>query len=327
VVVLAEMPAELTLRPTREVTPTIYALFPQEESDLPALLLQFLDWQGGWLIASKTKRFYAESPLFLVAIPNAGAHLSYQLARRIGYRDGIELTGIAKPAHWYCLEDSNLHTSAPDFFIDSARRNPFGNRAHPFPRTPTLFLYRNPLDILVSEANSYGEDGKGILGGYLSELSFDERLARLLFDRWLLGSIRDRIGKFLAWLEFPNVIPLSYEELIGARGGGDDLVRESLIWSIQLKLHVPGQPGQIGEAILDEDSPTINKHSIGSYRRALPQRVFDKFSRFDQDFMELLGYDGCDMNQMSFPPARAGEFRRRPLKLSMVNHDETPFVP
>jgi hypothetical protein len=327
VVALAEMPAELTLRPTREVTPTIYALFPQEEKDLPALLLQFLDWQGGWLIAPKTKRFYAESPLFLVAIPNAGAHLSYQLARRIGYRDGIEFTGIAKPAHWYCLEDSNLHTSAPDFFIDSARRTPFGNRAHPFPRTPTLFLYRNPLDILVSEANSYGEDGKGTLGGYLSELSFDERLARLLFDRWLLGSIRDRIGKFLAWLDFPNVIPLSYEELIGARGGGDDLVRERLVWSIQLKLHVPGQPGQIGEAILDEGSPTINKHSIGSYRQALPQRVFDRFSRFDQDFMELLGYDGCDMNQTSFPPARAGDFRRRPLKLSMVNHDETPFVP
>jgi len=326
VVALAEIPAELTLRPTREETPTIYALFPQEGKHLPALLLQFLDWQGGWLIAPKTKRFYAESPLFLVSIPNAGAHLSCQLARRMGYRDGIELTGPAKPAHWYCLEYSNLHTSAPDFFIDSARRDPLGNRAHPFPRTPTLFIYRNPLDILVAEANSYNEGGKGTLHGYLSELSFDERLKRLLFDPWLLGSIRDRVGKFLAWLDFPNIVPLSYEELIGARGGGDDQVRESLIWSIQLKLQIPGHPGQIGEAILEEDSPTINKDSIGSYRKALTRRVFDEFSNLDQDFMELLGYAGCDMGHTPFPPARAGEFRRRSLKLSIVNHDETPFV-
>jgi len=102
---------------------------------------------------------------------------------------------------------------------------------------------------------------------------------------------------------------------------------ESLIWSIQLKLQIPGHPGQIGEAILEEDSPTINKDSIGSYRKALTRRVFDEFSNLDQDFMELLGYAGCDMGHTPFPPARAGEFRRRPLKLSMANHDETPFVP
>jgi len=315
VVVLAELPAELPRGAIREEAPSVFALFAQEDEELPALLLRFLDWQGGCLVAPRTRRFYAQASLFLVSIPHAGIRLLYQLARNMGYRDGIELAGTAKPAYWYCLEYANPHTSAPDFFIDGARRAPFGDHVHPFAHTPTLFLYRNPLDILVAEAHGGLDGDETALAGYLCELSLERRLERLLQAPWLLGSIRDRIGKFLAWLDLPNVIPLSFEELVGAHGGGDDRVREALIWSIQLKLQIPGAPGQIGEAIVDPGSPTIAKVGIGSYRKALPRRLFDEFSNIDQDFMELLGYAGCDMDHSPFPSARAGEFRRHPLRL------------
>jgi len=288
------------------------------------MLLHFLDWRAGWLIAPETARFNAHSPLFLVSIPKAGTRLLYRLARNLGYRDGVELKDMAEPAHWYCLEYSNPHTAAPDFFIGSARREPFANRAHPFPRTATLFIYRNPLDIWVSEANDYHKDAAILFRGYLSELPFHERLDRLLFDPWLLGSVRDRVAKFLAWLEFPNVIPLSYEELVGAAGGGDDRIQEDLVWSIQLKLHTPGQPQQIGAGIVDADSPTFDEGRIGNYRKVLAPRLFDRFLRRDQDFMEKLGYADSDLMHAPVPPARAEEFRRRPLRLSTVNNDETP---
>lgn len=108
------------------------------------------------------------------------------------------------------------------------RRSPFGNRHHPFTTSPAPFIYRNPLDILVSKANYYHRDGNAAFSGYLQGRSFEERLPVLIDDPWLFGSIRDRIVGFVPWLA-PNVIPVSFEELVGARGGGDDtfhLLRE-----------------------------------------------------------------------------------------------------
>lgn len=324
-IVLAEFPAEPSLAQGAN-RPPVFVLMPESDEELPELLLKFLDWEGVWIIAPKTARFYANNPLFLISIPKAGTHLLYELARQMGYGDGVELTGFTQPAHWYCLEYSNSHTAAPDFFIDSVRRNPFGNRTHPFPRTPALFIYRNPLDILVSEANYYHRDGKASFSGYLSNLAFEQRVERLISDPWLLGSIRDRIAKFVAWLEFSNVIPISYEELVGTHGGGDDRVRESLVWSLQLKLQVPGRSAQIAGSLLDQNSPTFHKGKIGGYREALSDQAFADFYKLDQDFMRVLGYADSDKKTVPFPPARAEEFRRRLLRLSAVDHGETPVT-
>jgi hypothetical protein len=94
-----------------------------------------------------------------------------------------------KPDLWYCLESSNTHTSAHHLFLDIVHRSHFGNRLHPFPKSPVIFIYRNPLDIVVSEANYYHEDGKTAFSGYLNHLCFEERLIRLIDDPWLLGTI------------------------------------------------------------------------------------------------------------------------------------------
>ena len=134
-----------------------------------------------------------------------------------------------KPGLWYCLESSNTHTSAHHFFRDTVHRSHFGNRLHPFPKSPVIFIYRNPLDIVVSEANYYHEDGKTAFSGYLNHLCFEERLIRLIDDPWLLGTIMDRVAKFAAWLDFQNVVPVSFEELVGHEGGGSRKVQRKLI--------------------------------------------------------------------------------------------------
>jgi hypothetical protein len=323
--ILRELPRQVLSEGNAVEEPTVYVLIPDRDEQLPELLLRFLDWKGGWVIAPQTSRYYAFNPIFLISIPKAGTHLLYNLVRRMGYRDGIELLDFAEPAYWYCLEYSNSHTAAPDFFIDSVRRSPFGNRAHPFPHTPTLMIYRNPLDILVSEANWYHQDGNASFHGYFFGLSFEERVERLISDPWLLGSIRDRVGRFLAWLEFPNVVPLSFEELVGTQGGGDDRAQADLIWSLQLKLQVPGSPEHIAEGLFDRDSPTFFKGKLGGYREALSDSAFAKFKSLNQDFMKILGYSDSDRMTTPFPPGRSEEFRRRTLRLGTTNHDETPL--
>ena len=195
------------------------------ETDPEALseqLLQHADQDFAHIVAPRTVRHFRAQPLFLVTIPKSGTHLMRGLLRAFGYAEGNEHNYRPEPGTWYCLEYSNTHTRAADFFVDSVRRAPFGNRHHPFAYTPTLFLYRNPLDVLVSEANYYHRDGNAIFAGYLGALDREQRLNRLISDPWLLGSLRDRMVAYVPWLDFPNVAPVSFEELVGGAGGGDD---------------------------------------------------------------------------------------------------------
>lgn len=297
-----------------------------EEGDqvLPGLLHDFLPERSIKVLAPVTDRHWSRQSLFLISIPKAGTHLLYSLASVMGYEPGIEFGDFSDPGRWYCLEYSNSHTSASDFFIDSVRRAPFGNRLHPFMSSPTMFIYRNPLDILVSEANYYQRDGKTAFAAYFSRLSFEERIEKLIDDRWLLGSIRDRVGQFIPWLEFPNVIPIAFEELIGPAGGGNRTEQVDLIWSLQLKLQVPGDPSHIADKVFDPDSPTFFQGQIGAFKSRMIPASMEKFSALSQDFMEELGYSLHDLPEMR--PRRALEFRMRPLVLSPSTHDDTPIA-
>ena len=117
---------------------------------------------------------------------------------------------------------------------------------HPFPFTPALFIVRHPWDILVSEANYYAKPGKTVFSGFYEGLDFDARTKRLLEDGAMLGRFCDRVLAFEPWLHFSNVIPLAFEDLVGEAGGGTGDRQQRLIWSIQVKLGVPGAPRDIG---------------------------------------------------------------------------------
>ena len=335
--VRAHLPADVTVEALTELpnipvsetagveASTACVLVPREGQDLAFLLLHFLDWRGGWLIAPETARSSSRSPLFLVAMPKAGANLLVEFARRLGYRDGVEFKESAEPAHWYYLEHSNPHTAATDFFNGSLRRNPSDPRAHAFARTPTLFIYRNPLEIWAAEGDDVQKGGSALALGYLRDLSQAKRLECLLDDPWLLGSVRDRVGRFLAWLDFPSVIPLSYEELIGAKGGGDDRAQEDLVWSIQLKLRVPGQPCRIVAGMVEAGAPTLDDGNAGRYRKVLTNQLFQQFLRTKQDFMDVLGYTAQDWAHDPLMSERAAEFRRQPLRLLDMNDIVPPL--
>lgn len=182
-------------------------------------LLGEVERKAGLVLAPKSSGYFEARPLYVVSVPKAGTHLLFELVHAFGYSSG-ELNGDRpKEGHWHCLEYSNTHTRAPDFFIDSVRRAPYGNRQHPFARTPTVFMYRNPLDILVSEANYYPKSGRTIYSNYFDGLEFNERIKCLISDPWLLGSFRDRMAAFVPWFRFSNVLPVSFEELVGEQGG------------------------------------------------------------------------------------------------------------
>jgi hypothetical protein len=299
-------------------------IFTETHSEtLSAQLLTCVDIPEIIVLAPLTDRHFSQNPLFLISIPKAGTHLLFELAKVLGYHTGVEPPAFPHPQTWYCLEYSNPHTVARDFFVDTVRRSAFGNRHHLFSRTPALFIYRHPLDILVSEACYYHQDGKSAFYGYLSQSGFKERLDRLMNDPWLLGTLRERIGRFVPWLSFPNVIPVSFEELVGDAGGGDQRAQHNLIWSLQLKLQVPGITEEIGTRIFNPDSPTFQKGQIGRYVAHLAPETISAFAQDNQDILTAFGYP---LDGSPGQTKKAEDRRKAPLRFSKIDFHAVPIT-
>ncbi len=290
--------------------------------ELSMQLLSCVELENVVIVAPVTEWHFSHKPLFLISIPKSGTHLVYELARALGYHEGVELPEFPVGQTWYCIEYTNSHTVARDFFVDTARRSPFGNRHHSFMHSPALFMYRHPLDILISEAHYYYQDGKTAFAGWFEGIDFDERVIRLLNDNWLIGSLRERVGCFLPWLDFPNVISLSFEELIGAAGGGNNRDQQQLIWSIQLKLQVPGDPQDIASRIFNPDSATFRSGQLGSYKKYLPEHIVRDFVIQNEDILARLGYstDGSDCLPMDRELRR-----RRKIRFSGIDYENMPI--
>jgi hypothetical protein len=321
----ASLPANVSVSDSAGADDAAF-LFLSDARPLASSLMDYLDLESGALVAPVTDYYFKNKPLFVISIPKSGTHLLLELVRAFGYESGVVCPEEPSPGLWYCVEYSNTHTSARDFFIDTVRRSPFGNRLHPFLTSPAVFIYRNPLDVVVSEANYYHKDGKTTFSGYLSHLSFEERLLRLIDDPWLLGTIMDRMGHFVAWLDFPNVIPMSFEELVGASGGGDREIQKKLIWSLQLKLQIPGDPEEFGRQIYNERSPTFGEGQIGNYPQYFTPQAMEKFAALPQAVMRSFGYFLDKPSPESFLPQRIEEFRRRPLRYSEASFEEHPIA-
>lgn len=304
--------------PDAAKAPPVVVLFETDGDKLSDALIGYLDAPDVALIAPISDRFWSKRALFIVSQPKAGTHLIFELAKALGYVGGGECRDIPVPGHWYFLEFTNAHTSAPDFFIDTVRRAPHGNRAHPFPHHPTLFNYRNPLDIVASEANYYHEDGKTIFYGYLAHRSYEERLVRLIDDPWLLGSIRHRTAQFVAWLDFANVLPLSFEELVGEKGGGDDAAQSDTVWSLMLRLHKPGDPDEIRMTVFNPNSPTFRFGRIGGHQKRFTPQAWEKFKALPQDFMAAYGFQEKPASG-PWMPSGAAAYRRRVPRYSKAD--------
>ena len=129
-----------------------------------------------------------------------------------------------------------------------------------------------------------------MFSGFYEGLDFAARTKRLLEDGAMLGRFCDRVLAFEPWLHFSNVIPLAFEDLVGESGGGEAARQQSLIWSIQVKLGVPGAPRDVGSRLFDRTSPTFNEGRIGGHQAALPAQLKEHLNSANTDVLQAFGY-------------------------------------
>ncbi|TDC81657.1 hypothetical protein E1193_14175 [Micromonospora sp. KC606] len=142
-----------------------------------------------------------------------------------------------------------------------------------------IFNYRDPRDTLLSMVNFL--DGK-TAGGYGSYSEF-QAFSRILGTK---ETIEDKLTYAMSdpsfpgngdfersqWLlDHPGVCKVSFEELVGPRGGGTVEAQQAALQRILSFLGVDAPSDQLSQRLFRRDSFSFYKGQIGSWRKAFTQ--------------------------------------------------------
>lgn len=261
------------------------------------------------VIAPITEHHCSKRTVFLLSIPKAGTHMVIRLFDLMGLSRSPERA--PKPGTWSTPVGYQYHAPCRDL-MRGDWFDPMGRQL--LFRSPAIFVYRNPLDIIVSELDWFVRS-EHTFSGYLNCCANrSEQLDRLIADDTVMGTIRDRINGYVGWMNFNNVISVSYEELVGERGGGSDAEQLDTIWALQLRLHLGGSPPEYGSRLYDPASATFSKGRIGRHRECFEERHFTLLKSLPQDFMQTLGY-----SLDSLTSCKIQELRQRPLVIKELS--------
>ena len=114
------------------------------------------------------------------------------------------------------------------------------------------------------------------------------------YEKNPLDNINDRFIAFLPWQNFKFNLTVRFEDLIGAKGGGDDSVQlETFIKMCQhLNIELPLKKAKIlAGNIFNSKSNTFNKGQIGAWRDQFDDEVKDIFKSVAGDLLIELGYE------------------------------------
>ncbi|SMF71743.1 hypothetical protein SAMN06265365_12830 [Tistlia consotensis] len=307
---------------------------------LGSILMDYVERPDAELLCLKTAWHYSQRPLLFSSVPKSGTHLALALLQAFGYeifRDPRKELNLRRGVANELLRDRQLGEHVVRLFSPDSPALPGGvvypmaepSFHMPFSRLfevlsgmgirrtrilelPIVFSYRNPLGVMISEAWAYRDSKRHILGHYFSTFEDTESICHDLVRGIALISLVERLGEYPGWLRLANVLPVSFEELVGAEGGGDAAIQRQLIWSLQLKLQIPGDPRDYAAGIYDRRSPTFRRGRLDAFADELPDhRAFldghPELRRRCEDF----GYDPDRAS--AHWPQRHATLRRRPL--------------
>lgn len=155
---------------------------------------------------------------FFTSIPKSGTHLLRELFFYLGYSDGHD-SNIIKENSFYRIHNWQHCTWTKAVCNESELGREFVMHSAKYTNHPIIFLYRNPIDILISERNYYphlntlhsyifyNKNGLIKKGSEVYEILNDEKL-KVQGDCFV-----NRINNYYGWLKAPNVIPIKFEDL------------------------------------------------------------------------------------------------------------------
>jgi len=236
-------------------------------------------------------------PVFCVSIPKSGTHL---LERALClhpdlYRRLLPTLHPFNVARHGGLEHVLARTRPHQILVTHLYATPDTVAAVRASGAAALFMQRDPRDVLLSLVFYAGSVPKHPLHRPLAALP-DVKHRLLLLIRGDRGagipSVGERLDAFTGWMS-EDILPVRFEDLIGARGAGDAALQTRVLRRIWEHAGVPVAEARLQRAaglLHHRSSPTFRKGAIGQWREHFDDEVAAAFDDAAGPGMRQLGY-------------------------------------
>jgi hypothetical protein len=160
------------------------------------------------------------------------------------------------------------------------------------------FVYRDPRDKIISFIKYAMEihESHAMRDYYSSLDSMEDRISHTIYGvPGLVGNILDSYQSYLPWLDQPEVLSLSFEQLINDR----TTCLEKMLTCVEEAGYLIGMEratlyAALNEAMSPERSPTFRAGRSGSWKEYFTERNKKEFKEVAGDLLEQLGYEDSD---------------------------------
>jgi len=166
-----------------------------------------------------------------------------------------------------------------------------------------FLMVRDPRDVCVSSAHYCTKDKRHRLNRYFNSLGFwSERLsaaiegieAERLGDDVRSKSIAEHVNGYMPWIHEENCLVVKFEELVGAKGGGNI---ETQIQTIQkISNHIgfdlsESKLAEIADKSFTNKTKTFRSGQIGGWRQEFDENNISLFKKIAGSQLIELGYE------------------------------------
>lgn len=239
-----------------------------------------------------------------ISVPKSGTHLMGKLLRKLGYVYQPLNTHSAiriAPENVAKLKDKQFcsaHFIASRDMLNAVQRYGF----------KVIYLYRDPRDQIVSNAHYIKNVGVALWDA--SELSLQDLISRLIVDyscmyytkiksTWNdvvlkdVGSVKDFYDLYVGWHACPDAYVTTFEKLVGAAGGGNDVEQYQEIFNILQ--HLGYRPTESAIKELQDDlfggTATFRSGQIGEWKLYFTEEDKKVFKQVAGQLLIDLGYE------------------------------------
>jgi hypothetical protein len=161
-----------------------------------------------------------------------------------------------------------------------------------------LFMYRDPRDVILSMVNFLsGKTAQGF-GNFSENLAYSRILStKETLEEKLSYALSDPSfpcngdhERSLWLLNHPDVCQVSFEELVGAAGGGSDEAQVAAVARIVEFLGLDRDPKKLTGQLFRRDAFTFFRGQIGSWREAFTPAQAPLIASRLQEMIDLYGY-------------------------------------
>lgn len=167
----------------------------------------------------------------------------------------------------------------------------------------TVVLLRDPRDIAVSLTSYVQREQHHFHHRYYTQMlaTPDERLMATICgftpadpSIWPLPSIGENLTGYLPWRNAQSALVVRFEDMVGARGGGDAGVQREVIQRIGSHVGRPldeDSAAAVADRMYSPSSSTFRKGEIGDWRNHFTDDHRREFARVAGDLLIALGYE------------------------------------